>query len=116
MSNLTFYFTQFFIEFLFLLGDILTYGYILLKLFKLILAIRITFDQFYLFNPFQPPLSQVRILTQWYLRIWWKYLPPIEFGAANFSISTLIGFEFLSILLRLVAFSRYYIYSYALTF
>ena len=92
VKRLTIYFFLFF-------ADLISYFYLLLKVYRILCFSKLTFDQFPLINPYKWPFSFIRIVTRPYFRFWAKLLPNLKFGSGSYDISAIIGLEMLSKLL-----------------
>ncbi len=86
-----------------LLLDFLSFLYILTKFYRVLCFTKIVFDQLILFNPYYWPLSTLRISTKAYFAFWRKILPPGKVGRTGFDVSSIIAFEFLSVILSLIS-------------
>jgi len=94
---------QFVILFFSLLLDFLSFLYILIKFYRVLCFTKIVFDQLILFNPYYWPLSTLRVSTKVYFAFWRKVLPPGKLGRTGFDISSIVAFEFLSVLLSFIS-------------
>jgi hypothetical protein len=80
-------------------ADFMNYLFLLLKTYRLILFTKIVFDQLPLFNPYEWPLSVVRITTRWYFRFWEKMVPTLKFKNGSMDISAPVALEFVTTLI-----------------
>jgi|TARA_B110000977_G_scaffold187855_1_gene255417 hypothetical protein len=88
-------FAKFVITLLLLFSDLCAYSYTLLKVYRVLLFSKVTFDQLPLLNPYVWPLSFFRVVTNPYFRFWFKLLPNLRFGRVSYDISTIFGLEVL---------------------
>jgi hypothetical protein len=79
-----------------LFADFMTYAYIILRIYRIMCYTKVTFDQLPFFNPYQWPLSAIRITTTPYFRFWSKILPTLRLGKYSYDISTIVGLEVLT--------------------
>lgn len=90
---------------LLLLSDLSAYVYTLLKIYRILLYSKVTFDQIPLLNPYKWPFSFFRIITQPYFKLWNKLLPNLRMGNAAYDVSTIIGLEAIS---SIISFSLHF--------
>ena len=84
---------------LYAISEILTYIYVLAKIYRVLCFTKIIFDQLPLFNPYRWPLSFIRVVTKPYFDLWERLLPTLKFGKFAYDISGIVGIEFLSFLI-----------------
>ena len=74
-----------------------------IRLYRIILYIKIIFDQLPLFNPYEWPLVIIHTITRPYIRFFEKVFPKIRLGRYFiFDVSYLFTFEFLNLFLRFI--------------
>jgi hypothetical protein len=82
-------------------ADFMNYFYLFLKIFRVILYSKLTFDQMPTCNPYMWPFSVFRVSTQGYFRLWNKLLPNLRVGGGAYDISTIVGLEFTSCIINI---------------
>lgn len=80
-------------------ADLISYMYLLLKIYRVLCFSKITFDQLPIINPYKWPFSFIRIVTKPYFKFWSKLLPNLKIGSGSYDISAIIGLEMLSTLI-----------------
>jgi uncharacterized protein YggT (Ycf19 family) len=81
------------------LADLISYLYLLLKIYRVLCFSKITFDQLPVLNPYKWPFSFIRIITKPYFKFWSKLLPNLKIGSGSYDISTIVGLEMLNTLI-----------------
>ncbi len=87
--------------FLIFLSDLISFSYILLKVYRVLCISKITLDGLPTINPYKWPFSVFRIVTKPYFNFWSKTLPNLKLGKASFDISAILGLEVLTYLIFL---------------
>jgi hypothetical protein len=82
-------------------ADLISYMYLLLKIYRVLCFSKITFDQLPLLNPYKWPFSFIRIVTKPYFKFWSKLLPNLRIGSGSYDISAIVGLEMLSTLISI---------------
>lgn len=88
--------------FFLLFADLISYFYLVLKIYRILCFSKLTFDQLPLINPYKWPFSFIRIITRPYFNFWSKLLPNLKFGSGSYDISAIIGLEMLSKLIYVI--------------
>lgn len=84
---------------------------LLLRIYRVLCFVKITFEQLPMYNPYKWPLSFIRVLTRPYLAFWDKFLPNVRFGNMTFEISTMVALEVLSCLSEFSIYIRLYLFN-----
>ena len=71
--------------------------YTMIKFYKFLCYIQMTSAWFPLLNPYQWPLSALRIVTKPYFNFWRKILPSIRIKKSSMEISGIIALEALNV-------------------
>lgn len=87
------------IYFYIFLADLISYLYLLIKIYRVLCFSKLTFDQLPLLNPYRWPFSFVRVVTKPYFKFWAKLLPNLRIGSGSYDISAIIGLEMLNALI-----------------
>lgn len=83
------------------LSLIFDYVYVLVKLYRILIFVKLTFDQMPIYNPYKWPLSFIRIMTKPYLAFWAQFLPRMRFGNQSYDVSTIVALEVLATFIRM---------------
>ena len=99
-------YTYFEIYFLVFLADLLSYLYLLIKIYKVLCYTKLTLNQMLILNPYIWPLSFFRIITNPFFKFCKRWLPRIRMSKQSFDISVIIGLEILGLMTYVCAFIR----------
>ena len=91
--------TQILIHFYSIVAELITYLYLILKIYRILCFSKITFDQMPRINPYKWPFSFIRITTNPYFKFWSLLMPKLRIGSGSYDISSIIGLEMLSTLI-----------------
>lgn len=86
--------------------NLMTVLFVIGKFYKGLMFTKLLFDQLPLFNPYNWPLSVIRVLAQPWFNFWRRVLPPARIGNHSFEISSLIAFEAFDIVLHCVSYLK----------
>jgi hypothetical protein len=103
------------IMFAFGLADIVSFIYLMLKVYRIFCYAKITFDQLPYYNPFIWPLAPVRILTLPYFDFLRNTLPSLKFGKFAYDVSGIVALELLTAVIFVVYELRLIIIAFAET-
>jgi hypothetical protein len=76
--------------------NFVTYGYVLLKFFKVLCYSKMTFEWLPMINPFVWPFSFFHLITGPYFAFWSKALPSIKLDKSSVEISGIVALEILN--------------------
>lgn len=85
--------------FLILLLNLLSYAYLIAKMFRFFCYARLTLDWFPMINPYLWPTSFIEYFTGPYFRFFEDVIPPIKFQKGSFDISIIVALEVINSLL-----------------
>lgn len=83
------------------LSDVVAYGSLFVRLFRVLCLFDLTLSQMPLLNPYEWPFNISRILTEGYFKYWRFLLPTIKIGKHGYDISVIMSLEFLVTLITL---------------
>jgi hypothetical protein len=79
-----------------LLVNMLAYGYMFLKFFKIMCYSKMTFEWLPMINPYIWPFSFFHVITGPYFTFWSKVLPSIKFENTSVEVSGIVALEALN--------------------
>ena len=81
------------------LVNLVSYLYILIKLFKVLCYSKMTFEWLPMVNPYVWPFSFFQMTTNSYFQFWAKIFPTVKFENSSLEISGILALEILNSLL-----------------
>jgi hypothetical protein len=97
-SSFQHHFMKFLITCVHAFAEFVYFSSMWIKLYRILCFTKLTFDQLPLFNPYDWPLSFIRVLTVPYFRFWSRLLPRMKLGGVRFDVSRMVALESLNIL------------------
>ena len=79
--------------------NLISYAYIVVKLYKVLCYSKMTFEWLPMINPYIWPFSLFHVLTEPYFALWARILPSIKFDKSSVEISGIIALESLNSLI-----------------